>query len=238
MAGLSLIVAGYTVLLLRGGAQDWRGAVTAGAALSLISLAGLLALVAMVRIWRNGFKGVAIAAQALALVLALLALPAYYAIRALTLPQLTDITTDIENPPEFSRSRAALAAREGRVPPPVDAATRERQRLGYPGIAPILLDLPAEEAFDLARRAAIQLGWQVIETTAPGGRTGAGRIEATQASLVLRLTDDITLRIRPRAEGSRIDLRSASRVGPHDLGSNATRINRFAAEIAAMEAAR
>lgn len=238
IALLALVVAGYAVLMLRSGVQDWRGAVTVGSALALVALAGLVALVAMVLIWRNGYKGVGMAAQTLVVVSLMLAVPAFYVIRGLTLPQINDVTTDLENPPEFSRSRAALAAREGRVPSSADAATRERQRQGYPAISPILLEQSAEEAYDLSRKAAIAIGWQIIESTAPGGRTGAGRIEAIQRTTFLRFTDDITIRIRPRAEGSRIDLRSASRIGTHDLGANARRIGRFAAEIAAQEAAR
>jgi uncharacterized protein (DUF1499 family) len=238
LAVLSLIVAGYAIIMVRSGVQDWRGAVVAGAALSLVALTGIVALVAMVRIWRNGFKGVSLAGQALALCMVMLVLPGAYTLRGLLLPQVTDVTTDIENPPEFSRSRAALAAREGWVPPSVDSAMRERQRAGYPALAPILLDMPVEEAFEAARKVATVLGWSIIEATPPGGRSGAGRIEATQRSLVLRFTDDITIRIRPRADGSRIDLRSASRIGPHDLGANARRISRFVAELAAQEAAK
>jgi uncharacterized protein (DUF1499 family) len=50
-------------------------------------------------------------------------------------------------------------------------------------------------------------------------------------SRILRTAEDITIRIRPRADGSRIDIRSASRIGPHDLGVNATRIAAFADEV-------
>ncbi|MGL4729838.1 MAG: DUF1499 domain-containing protein, partial [Bosea sp. (in: a-proteobacteria)] len=57
IAILALIVAGYAVLIVRGGAQDWRGAVTVGTAMALCALAGLLALIAFIRIWRLGHKG-------------------------------------------------------------------------------------------------------------------------------------------------------------------------------------
>ena len=231
IAILALIVAGYAVLMVRGGAQDWRGAVTVGAALALCGLAGLLALVAFIRIWRLGEKGTGMAAQALALIILMLAAPGYYVLRGLALPMLNDVTTDIETPPDFSRSRASLAAREGRVPPAPPAGTRERQRAAYPDVVPILIERDAEDAFDLARKAAAALGWRIIEATPPGGRTGAARIEATHQTLLLRFTDDITIRIRPRADGARIDLRSASRIGSHDLGANARRIRRFAEEL-------
>jgi uncharacterized protein (DUF1499 family) len=231
VAVLAMIVAGYAVLLVRGGAQDWRGAVTVGAAVGLCGLAALLAFIAFIRIWRLGHQGAAIAAQGLALVLVLLLVPGFYVARALALPRLNDVTTDIDMPPDFSRSRASLAARGGRIPPTPPPGTRERQRAGYPDIVPILIEREAEDAFDLARKAAAALGWQIIEATPPGGRTGAARIEAMQRTMVMRFTDDITIRIRPRADGSRIDLRSVSRVGQHDLGANARRIRRFADEL-------
>ena len=235
VALLAIVVAGYAVLMLRSGMQDWRGAVIIIFSLFLVACAGLLALIAMVRIWRHGFKGVGMAAQTLLLVGLMMLLPGFYVLRSLSLPVLNDVSTDLETPPEFSRSRAALAAREGRVPPVVDAATREKQRLGYPAIVPILLDQPADEAFEMARKAANAIGWQIIETSPPGGRSGAGRIEAVQRTTFLRFTDDITIRIRPRAEGTLIDVRSASRIGRHDFGANASRISRFAAEIMAQE---
>jgi uncharacterized protein (DUF1499 family) len=48
---------------------------------------------------------------------------------------------------------------------------------------------------------------------------------------VLRFSEDITIRIRPRVDGSRIDIRSASRLGRHDLGANAARVAAFTDEI-------
>jgi uncharacterized protein (DUF1499 family) len=231
IAILALIVAGYAVLIVRGGAQDWRGAVTVGAALALCGLAALMALIAFIRIWRRGEKGTGMAAQAVALIILLLAAPGYYAVRGAALPMLNDVSTDIDTPPDFSRSRASLAAREGRIPPAPPPGTRERQRAAYPDVVPILIEREAEDAFDLSRKAAAALGWRIIEATPPGGRTGTARIEAMHQTTLLRFTDDITIRIRPRADGARIDLRSASRVGRHDLGANARRIRRFAEEL-------
>ena len=150
---------------------------------------------------------------------------------AATRPALADVSTDIDDPPAFSRSQAALTARAGRVPPDIPAARRRLQRQAYPKAVPILLELPADAAFDLARRAALGLGWQVLETARPGGRSGAGRVEAVARGRILRFSEDITIRVRPRVDGSRIDIRSASRLGSHDLGANAARVAAFAGEI-------
>jgi uncharacterized protein (DUF1499 family) len=104
------------------------------------------------------------------------------------------------------------------------------QREAYAQIAPLTLDIAPEEAFALVRKAAENLGWQVIEATPPGGRSGLGRLEAVDRSLILKLPEDITIRVRPRVDGTRIDIRSASRYGSHDLGTNAKRIRNFLEE--------
>lgn len=204
--------------------------------LTLVALA--MACLAFLRIWRTGHRGVGMAGQAFALALLMLAPAGYGAFRLVTLPNLNDISTDIETPPAFSRSSVALAARGGRVPPEVPAERRRAQRQAYPRVLPLVLESPADVAFEIARRAALARGWQVLEAIRPGGRSGAGRIEAVARSPVLRFADDITIRVRPRADGSRIDIRSASRLGSHDLGANAARIARFIEEAEILVEAR
>jgi uncharacterized protein (DUF1499 family) len=84
------------------------------------------------------------------------------------------------------------------------------------------------------QKAAGNLGWQVIEAVPPGGRIGTGRLEAVDRTFLLKLPDDITVRLRPRADGTRIDIRSASRFGSHDLGVNAARIRSFLEETSSL----
>jgi uncharacterized protein (DUF1499 family) len=104
------------------------------------------------------------------------------------------------------------------------------QRASYVQIAPLTLDIGPEEAFAIVRKAADNLGWQVVEAVPPGGRAGLGRLEAIDRSLVLKIPYDITVRVRPRVDGTRIDIRSASRFGGHDLGVNASHIREFLEE--------
>ena len=74
--------------------------------------------------------------------------------------------------------------------------------------------------------------WQIVEAIRPGGRVGNGRIEAVARGRLLNLPADITVRVRPRADGARIDVRSASRVGGRDFGDNADRIRAYLDEVA------
>lgn len=231
LAWFALAVLLLALLVFRSGEPTLEGLAPVAAAYGLALLALLLSLLAFARIWQIGHRGVGMAAGAFLMGVLMLVPAAYVVFKLVTLPALADISTDIDDPPAFSRSRIALDARTGRVPPDVPAERRRLQRRAYPKTVPIVLEVPAETAFDIARRAAIARGWQVLEATRPGGRSGAGRIEAVARARLLRTAEDITIRIRPRADGSRIDIRSASRIGPHDLGINAARIAAFADEV-------
>jgi len=235
VAWFALLVTVIAVALLRFELVDLLpGFVSLAAGLGLALGAVGLAFLAFVRIWTEGRRGVGAAVGGLLLACAILAWPGWHVVKALALPAINDVTTDTENPPAFARSRVALERRNGRVPPDPPPQTRLRQREAYTQIAPLTLDLPPEESFELARRAALNQGWEVIEAVPPGGRVGLGRIEAIDRTFLLRLPDDVTVRIRPRADGARIDVRSASRLGTHDLGQNAQRIRAYLEEISTL----
>lgn len=227
--GLTVVV--LAVLIFRFGQPSLERLAPIAGAYAFVLVAFLLALAAFVRIWQDGHRGIGIAAQAFLLCLLLLAPVAYAGFQLATLPLIADVSTDVDEPPAFSRSRVALAARGGIVPPDVPSEQRRVQRQGYPKALPIVLELPAETAYEIARKACVNLGWQVLEGAAPGGRSGAGRLDAVARSRLLRLYADITIRIRPRADGSRIDIRSAARLGGFDFGGNARRIAAFEEEV-------
>lgn len=234
LAWLAIPVALLAVLLARSGKVD------SAQAIALIVMAALLAMMALavagvgaIDIWRHGRTGLLRLFRTVILALLVLGGPAWLAFEAGRLPVLNDVTTDLDDPPEFSRSSLALAARKGHVPPARDPRERERQRPAYADLRPLVLDMEADQAFRLVLDAVQALRWRVIEQSAPGGRSGQGRIEAIAESMLLRFEDDITIRFRPSPAGTRVDIRSASRVGRHDFGSNARRIRRLIEEILA-----
>ena len=112
--------------------------------------------------------------------------------------------------------------------------TREMQRAAYPDVAPVVLEMGPEEAYALVLEAVADLKWQIVDRSPPSVRVGAGRIDAIDRTMVMKFTDDITIRIRPLANETRIDIRSVSRVGRHDLGANAARIRRFTDVLAGL----
>jgi len=240
LAWLGVGFALLSVLATRyGGIPHANGLALLGLAILLAVLAAAAAASAFAMIWRTGAPGAGRAAQGLALALLTLAWPGWMALSALRLPPLADITTDPADPPSFARSRAALDARGGHAPGSFDRDRFADQGEAYADLRPILLDAPPDEAMLLASRAAANLGWLVVDTAAPVGRTATGRVDAVARSLLYRFPDDITIRVRPGVGETRIDLRSASRAfSRHDFGANARHIRDFTLEIEALAAQR
>jgi uncharacterized protein (DUF1499 family) len=137
-------------------------------------------------------------------------------------PPIHDVTTDPDNPPAFVAAAALRKAQNLNTTDYEGAKLAEQQRKAYPELAPVTLNLPPQQAFERALATAQRLGWKITETDA-----AAGRIEATETSRWFRFVDDIVIRVAPTDSGSRIDLRSSSRVGRSDFGVNAARIRRF-----------
>ncbi len=202
-----------------------------GSAILLDCVALLLAGTAAAIIWRTGRRGLSQMFGGILLSLALLCVPGYLAVQSLRLPVLNDISTDIADPPQFSLSKRATEARNGRNPRARATAERQQQRAAYPGVQPILLELEGDDAYQLILKAVHALGWKIIDQSAPGGRAGLGHIDAVARTLVMGFPDDITIRVQPLAGQTKIDVRSVSRFGRNDFGVNARRIERFAEEL-------
>jgi uncharacterized protein (DUF1499 family) len=131
---------------------------------------------------------------------------------------INDITTDLNDPPAFS---AVIPLREPDSNPIEygGAEVAAVQRAVHPEVAPILTSLAAEAAFQRAFETAEAMGWEIV-----AGDPRTGIIEAVDTTTFFRFKDDIVIRVRPTATGSRVDLRSRSRIGRSDLGKNAARI--------------
>jgi uncharacterized protein (DUF1499 family) len=117
--------------------------------------------------------------------------------------------------------------RQARSVPPIndistDAASKA-QKDAYPDIGPIVLAEPKEKAFARALAAAQAMGWAIVARD-----PDAGRIEAVDTTLWFGFKDDVVVRVTAAAGGgSRVDVRSKSRVGRGDAGTNARRIRGF-----------
>lgn len=156
---------------------------------------------------------------------AVVAVPATYMFKARNVPPIHDITTDVENPPAFS---AIVPIRRG-APNPVEyggAVIAEQQRKAYPDVQPIVLDAPPDRAFERALDAARDMGWEIVDAN-----PAQGRIEATATTWWFGFRDDVVVRVSAVEGGSRIDVRSLSRVGRSDVGVNAARIRTYLSRL-------
>jgi uncharacterized protein (DUF1499 family) len=190
----------------------------------------VLAVVAVIAAHRDGRpRVIGVAWLALAAGAATAGPPVYFARLATQLPGIHDISTDLEDPPRFV---AIVPLRQG-APNGLERSAKvaEQQRAGYPDIAPMRLELPPARTFDLADRAARRMGWDIIALVPE-----QGRIEATATTLLFGFKDDVVIRITPDAAGgSRVDVRSVSRIGQSDIGTNARRIRAFMKELRAQQ---
>jgi uncharacterized protein (DUF1499 family) len=147
-------------------------------------------------------------------------------------PSINDITTDTENPPPFV---ALLALREAAHA--IDSAVyggatvAAQQKKAYPDIAPVRLAMPADRAFTLAMEQAHKAGWTIVASDPT-----QGRIEATDRTGWYGFTDDVVLRVEADGNGSRLDIRSHSRLGHGDRGKNAERIRAYLSAVRAAAA--
>jgi uncharacterized protein (DUF1499 family) len=138
-----------------------------------------------------------------------------------SLPFIHDISTDLEQPPEFVDVVPLRADAPNPVAYPGEE-TAAQQRAGYPDIRPLELDLAPEPAFERALATARAQGWEIV-----AAMPAEGRIEATATTFWFGFKDDVVIRVAPAGNGSRLDIRSKSRVGRSDVGANAARIRAF-----------
>jgi len=232
-----------SVIVVRSGALEIVPALsTFAGALMLAVVAILLALCALVVIWFEGVAGAKQAIAALFIGLALIAYPAYLGIKAYRLPAIFDITTDPIDPPRFD----AIARLRPRDANPITYAglyAAEQQHAAYSDIEPDLTDSTAQESYDAAMKVITKRKWRIVDARPPqGGQPVAnarapqpairdGIIEAIARTPIMGFRDDVVVRIRATSDGARIDVRSASRYGRHDFGTNASRVRNLISDI-------
>jgi uncharacterized protein (DUF1499 family) len=169
-------------------------------------------------------RGTALAVTAIVAALALIAIPGRFRFGP-PAPPIHDITTDPQNPPEY----VAVLPLRANAPNTTEYGGEKiaaQQRSAYPDIQPVALSDPPARAFERALMAVREMGWELVEANPDDGR-----IEATDTTFWFGFKDDIVIRVTPAGGGSRIDVRSLSRVGGGDAGTNAKRIREYVQEL-------
>ena len=219
-AGLAALLSGpgtsYGLWDYRTGISVLRWAAYGGVAAAALSLIGLIASLRIVIV-----KGFLWALLGVIVGSFLAGLMLHWKQVAESVPRIHDITTDTTSPPEFV---ALLRLRKSDENSPAygGGEVAVRQLKAYPDIIPLMLPVPSDQAFERALAVARRLGWQIIDADKT-----TGRIEAVATTFWFGFKDDIVIRLRQKDSGSRVDIRSESRVGVSDLGKNAERIRKF-----------
>jgi uncharacterized protein (DUF1499 family) len=154
-------------------------------------------------------------------------IPLNYARLQLTSPPIHDVSTDIGTAPQFVALLPLRAGAEngsdydgpktvkllsGKV-----TTVAALQKKYYGDVIPFAQFIKPAKLFWRALAVAKSMGWNIVAFDQKDGR-----IEATATTFWFGFKDDIVIRVRPAGKlGARLDIRSKSRVGKSDLGSDA-----------------
>ena len=219
------------ILIVRSGILELVPALATFAGALLFAVIGIvLALGAFVVIWKDGIDGAGHAFSAIAIGLALIAYPAYLGERAY---QAADDQRHHHRPDRSAALRhagAAAPARHGRIRRPLRrrAAARGLSRHRAADASTATPQVAYDAAMQIDHRSASGAWWSTARRR-PAGATARSR--RWRAPPIMGFRDDVALRVRADGDGARIDVRSASRYGRHDFGTNAARIRSLLEDI-------
>jgi uncharacterized protein (DUF1499 family) len=223
LAALAAMLAGpgsrWGLWYFRTGFVILRWAAYVGIAAALVSLIGLILARPTLR------RGSLFSVLGVAIGILAFGVPWYCWRTVQHVPAIHDITTDMENPPRF----VSILPLRGDAPNSSEYGGPEvaaKQRAAYPDLAPAVLSVPPDKAYEQALAAARRMGWVIVDAN-----PADGRIEATDTTFWFGFKDDIVIRITPADHGGRVDIRSVSRVGKSDVGMNAKRIRKYLKEL-------
>ena len=142
-------------------------------------------------------------------------------------PPIHDITTDTVNPPQFvfltddrpgARNTLNYFGKERQEWYP----SRQLEFEPFSDIKPIMTTLSPDEAYAKAVSVGEAMGWEIV-----GADPAGHRFEGIATTPFFRFVDDTVVVVSEAPNGSRIDVRSVSRIGVGDIGVNAKRIQEF-----------
>ena len=190
---------------------------------TVLALGVIALLLSLFGAVRSGSRAVPLAGVVFGLIAA--GLPAKNINTAMHSP-IHDVSTDTANPPQFAAVLPLRAAAKAVNSTDYDARTAQQQKETYPDIGPLHLDLPAAQAYEKALAAARDMGWAIVAADPT-----QGRIEATATTFWFGFKDDIVVRLSPEGSGTRVDVRSLSRIGKSDVGANARRVRAYLEKV-------
>ncbi|WP_029585214.1 DUF1499 domain-containing protein [Bradyrhizobium sp. URHD0069] len=232
LAVFSLVAVLGSIIIVRFDFLEMKPALaTFFGALACAGLSILVGLAAFVAIWQNGSRGMSRILLALLINAMILAYPVYLALQYRKLPPIYDVTTDPIDPPRFEALSRLRTGDGANSPVYAGLYSAEQQRLAYPDIETVELEVPVQRAYEVTLRLVHKRKWLVIDERPPQFPRRIARIEAVARTPIMGFREDVSIRVMPDGEASRVDIRSSSRYFESDLGSNAARITKLIDEI-------
>ena len=155
------------------------------------------------------------------------------------LPPIYDVQTDWNMPVAFTEATLKAREKASAVKVRDDAligeghgrwsgmSFAEAQGKFFDDVKPAVLPGTLPNVTRAAAKAAERMGWTVTKTD-----PDSGVVEAVYRSAWYELVYDIAIRVLPdTAGGSRVDVRSTSRMAGHDMGEDAALVKQFLDEI-------
>lgn len=233
LAGVSILLLALAVLMMAGSGPAYRselislseafnllrnGIYTAGGAVAVSLITLLVSAVA------RRSTSVVVATLVIVSAAVLLYVPWQHWQRAQNVPAIHDITTDMQNPPAFEALANAREAAPNAVAYPSEATAQ--QQAAYPAIKPLIVNAAPQAVLAAAQAVAEEAGWRIAKIS-------NDHIEATATTPWFGFEDDVVIRLTELDSTVRVDMRSASRIGASDVGTNAARIQAFLDELKA-----
>ncbi len=191
----------------------------------------LLALAGGFAIWRTGAAGTGNIALGMLVSTGILMAPPLILSASSHIPQINDLTTDFAKPPPFQSVSGLRPLGSNPVAYPGNNFA-EQQRAHYPDLKPMVINRSSPETFALVVDALKRENMTVVREDPPSeDGTAPGFLEAPDRTLVFGFYDDVAIRVSGTQDASRVDIRSASRFGRHDLGRNAARMRTIMRQI-------
>jgi uncharacterized protein (DUF1499 family) len=231
LALFALVATVVSIIVTRSGLLEIVPALaTFAGALVFAVLGMLLALASLVVIWRDGVDGLRSALTALGIGFALLAYPAYLGLLAYRLPAIVDVTTDFDDPPQFETIAQLRPRGANPIVYPGDAVA-DLQHDAYPNVGPLIVTTTPQQTFDAALAVITKRRWFIVDQRPPQAGRRDGHIEAVARTPIMGFREDVVVRVHADGDGARLDVRSASRYGQLDFGSNASRIQKLTDDV-------